>query len=119
MDELGSFLRDVMADMRVSIEARRLAERLNTAWLAGLVPSRTQIKILRTMLTKPPGCARLQRDGACAWLRRNARQEGLLPPLPGERMFCHRRPSGPISASYEACTGYRKPDSRDVVEDHE
>ena len=107
-DELAIFLQETMVDLRVGLEARRLAERLNATWQAGLVPSRGQVKLLRKMLMKPMGCARLQRDGTCTWLRRHAREEGLLAPKPGERLLCHRRPSGPVNATYEGCVGYRK-----------
>lgn len=108
-DDLACFLHETMADLRVSIEARRLAEKLYNQWQAGLVPNRAHIRTLRKLLIVVVGCGRLQRDGSCAWLRKHAREEDLLPPDPGQRLLCHRRASGTVSSTYEACIGYRRP----------
>jgi len=109
MADLEEYLQDVMTDLRQPYDARRLAEALYAQCQANLLPSPRRVKMLRRMLQVPRACGRLQPDGSCPWLRRNARSEGLRAPGPGEKIYCHRRASGPTQASFEGCGGYRRP----------
>jgi hypothetical protein len=108
--DLLDFLRDVAEDVREDTEARKLALELATSWGAGLIPDPRRVEVLRRMIRKPSTCTRLKSDGQCDWLRKNARQVGLLPPLPGQVILCNRRGSGSGKSSFADCPGYRKGD---------
>jgi len=102
------YLKDVCNDARVDLEARKLAVKLLKDSAAGLVPSARLMSELRRMAQGDGICGQLQSDGSCPWLRRNARNEGLRAPGPGERVQCHRRAVGPLEATFKECAGYRK-----------
>jgi hypothetical protein len=113
-DELTGFLMDAMSDLRNDVETRRLAERLLGQWRASITPAPSRLRELRRRLQRPVSCARLRQDGSCAWLRKHARAEGLRPPGPGERAFCHRSDSGKLAHSFEECAGFSKQKESDL-----
>jgi hypothetical protein len=106
--ELEHFLQDVVSDLRNEADARRLAGRLLSQWNAGIVPAPREVNELRRRLKKVETCGRLRPDGSCAWLRRNAKSEGLRPPKPGQKVLCRRRATGKAANTFVECPGYRK-----------
>jgi hypothetical protein len=105
--EWDDYLKDVCNDARYDLEARKLAAKLLKDSAAGLVPSMRLMAELRRLAEADMPCGQLQPDGSCPWLRRNARNEGLRAPGPGERVQCNRRAIGPLAATFKECSGYR------------
>lgn len=106
--ELEHYLQDVASDLRNDADARRLAARLLKQWHLGIIPAPKDVRYLRKQLQRVDTCGRLESDGSCAWLRRNARAEGLRPPQPGQRVLCKRRAKGKAANTFVECDGYRK-----------
>lgn len=106
--EIIDFIHDVATDIRSGQEAQRLARRILNQWNSGLIPSPKEVKILRKLLERTAICGRIEADGSCVWLRRNAKSERLRPPLPGQRVYCRRRASGKAVETFLECNGYRE-----------
>lgn len=106
--ELAEHLRDIISDLRYELPVRKEAAKILEQWNAGIVPSPGQLKKLRKMLPQRTTCGRLMRDRSCAWLRKNAKAQGLRQPRPGQKVVCNRVGSGAVADSFEECPGYRK-----------
>ena len=106
--ELVEWIRDVATDLRYDLDVRKLASKLAEKWRAGIIPSPKEVAALRKMLPKRATCSRLERDGSCRWLRKNASSQGLRPPKAGERAVCRRQEKGPVATLYESCEGFRQ-----------
>ena len=106
-DELGPYLRDIASDARHDVEVRAEAMRLWEMWSGGIMPAPKRIRALRKMTEKYWTCGRLNGDGSCAWLRKNALDEGLPPPKPGQRVYCKRVNEGAEPTLYVSCPGFK------------
>lgn len=106
--DIDAFLADVATDLRQPAEGRRLASHLLKQWHAGVVPAPNRVRELRKLLARAEVCGRLEADGSCIWLRRNAREEGLRPPAPNEKTYCKRTEIGKKSETFADCRGYIK-----------
>lgn len=105
--ELGAYLKRVSLDLRQDAEVRRLARQLSEGWEAGIVPSPRRVKQLREMVDAYEVCGRLEEDGSCSWLRKNARDQKLRL-APGQKAYCKRSGRGKLAHSYQNCDGFRK-----------
>ena len=103
------FLTDVATDLRHPMMARRLATDLLKQWNAGVIPAPNRLRALRKLIAVSETCKRLEADGSCVWLRRNARDEGLRPPEPNEKVYCKRREVGRKAETFSDCRGYIAP----------
>lgn len=102
------FLTDVATDLRHPLAARHLATILLKQWKAGVVPAPNRVREVRKLIARAEPCGRLEADGSCVWLRKHARDEGLRPPEPNERVYCKRREFGKKSETFRDCRGYIK-----------
>jgi len=102
--ELSQLVPDSRIDIRIRREAAHLLQQLR----AGIIPSPKRMRDLRARLEQPVYCRRMATDGSCAWLRRNARSQGVRPPEPGYKVYCQRKPSGVEGQRYTDCPGYRR-----------
>lgn len=108
MDEYERYFLDISMDARYKKETRGLAARLLETLRANTIPSRRSVNLLRKLVEESAVCMRLNADGSCVWLRKNAELEGLTPPRPGEKAFCKRSNTGTQAMMFESCAGYRK-----------
>lgn len=107
MADLIDWVKDVATDLRYDADARRMAAKLLEKWRAGIIPAPREVAALRKLLPRRSVCARLQRDGACAWLRKNFASQGLRAPRPGEKVVCRRQEKGPVALQFTSCEGFR------------
>lgn len=102
--DLIDWLRDVANSFQEDPDVKAMAARLYNQWESGIIPSPKAVNEIRKLKKSRRLCARLNEDGSCDWLRKNAAIEQLVPPKPGERIYCHRRRLG----TFEGCTGFRE-----------
>jgi hypothetical protein len=102
--ELYEWLKGLATSRRQSRDVQALARKLYDAMHAGFVPNYDDVRTLRKIVRRRVICARLNDDGSCTWLRKNAALEKLMPPRPGEKIMCRRRET----AMFEGCEGYKE-----------
>ena len=105
---LEDYLREIAGDLTYELHVRRVAAHLLDQWNANIVPSPAQIARLRKMIPQKAACSRLNSDRSCAWLRKHAKEQGLRPPGPGEKVLCCRVGSGNLAETFEQCPGFRR-----------
>lgn len=105
---LDDYLRDIAGDLTYELAVRREAARLLDQWNANIVPAPSQLRRLRSMIPMRATCSRLNSDRSCAWLRKNAKEQGLRPPGPGQKVLCNRTGSGLVADTFEQCPGFRR-----------
>lgn len=108
MDEYERYFLDISMDARYKKDTRELAAKLLETIRSNIVPSQRSVRLLRRLVEESAVCMRLNADGSCAWLRKNAELEGLTPPKPGEKAYCKRSNKGTQAILFESCSGYRK-----------
>ncbi len=102
-ESLEDNLTRVHADTTKSEKVRQLAGELLEIHKQGIVPSSKQLEKLSMMQMPAPECARLDRDGGCAWLRKYGKGHGLPVPPIGEIAMCPFR-----VGNFQKCPGYRR-----------
>lgn len=103
------YLLGIVEDLRETPATRLFAKRLLHQWQEGFIPSRKEMKRLRTLKGDSVMlCARLQPDGSCIWLRKNAREQGLLEPGSGEKVICKRTGVGVAEVLWKNCPGFKR-----------
>ena len=89
--DIAEWLEELATKTKQTPEVQKLAQKLWDQWQSGITVSPKEIKRLRQLKTKSVLCARLNSDGSCDWLKKNAVIEHVVPPRPGQKAFCHRR----------------------------
>jgi hypothetical protein len=108
--EWQDWLQDVRA-IAVEHKSRHLPDidRVIQMLEDGVVPSPRVLARFRGLFATTPVCARLESDGACAWLRPHGAAHGLIVPPAGQRAICpFLRKTEEGRNNWDWCAGYRR-----------
>jgi hypothetical protein len=102
MSTFDTYLSDLVGNQTLPADIRQLAAQTLEEWNQGVVPAQRTLKRLSHAQNESGACRKLERDGACGWLRKHGRGHGLQVPPVGTRAMCSFR------GSFASCPGFRR-----------
>lgn len=103
MDNLSTYLEDIIEDQKLPQPVRDLAQDTLTQWNDGIIPNQKTLKRLSVATAPPPPCSRIKHDGSCEWLRKYGKAYNLPVAPIGEKAICCFG-----KKIMHKCQGYRK-----------